>query len=115
VVPGVHPSVTEGVLGCVVQVVTSFLRKRKDQRGHLRVYSDAAADGSDLKQAIASRYCLSPLLMHSFCMQHQVIWCTQSVAVDNRVQGMTNDILHKAWCGDLSTARTSSRPSPAGE
>jgi hypothetical protein len=28
-------------------------------------------------------FCPSPLLMHSFCMQHQVIGCASLAAIDN--------------------------------
>jgi hypothetical protein len=28
-----------------------------------------------------SAYCRSPLLVHSFCMQHQVIWCVPLAAM----------------------------------
>jgi hypothetical protein len=32
---------------------------------------------------VRDQYCRSPLWMHSFCMQHQVIWYASSAAKDN--------------------------------
>jgi hypothetical protein len=34
---------------------------------------------------LGKRYCPSALLMHSFCMQHQDIWCTSLAAINSMV------------------------------
>jgi hypothetical protein len=45
-------------------------------------------DGANPRRRwVATGYCLSPLLMHSLCMQHQVTWCAPLAAIDNTEKG----------------------------
>jgi hypothetical protein len=39
--------------------------------------------GTILLNQLTEWFCLSPLLMHSFCILHQVTWCAPLAAIDN--------------------------------
>jgi hypothetical protein len=46
-------------------------------------YEDDDDPVNDVTGGEADGCCASPLLVHGFCMQHQVIWCTSIAATDN--------------------------------
>jgi hypothetical protein len=64
-------------------------------------------------------FCLSPLLMHSFCMQHQLTWCAPLAAIDNTLGGgsgavtVSNPALLSAptvWCAAGAIGRRGKWP-----
>jgi hypothetical protein len=44
----------------------------------------ACARKRALRPVTVATHGLSPLLLHSFCMQHRVTWCAALAAIDNK-------------------------------
>jgi hypothetical protein len=73
----------------MMMMMMMMMMMRRAEKGFRRVDVTLTEgdEPQDVEATLIERSCPSPLLMHSFCMQHQVMGCASLAAIDNTGEG----------------------------